>query len=99
MDEAYALSAAAPDNEVVAAEWSAMKDPAGTLFGGYVRAWQAGGAVGQAARDAAIDQVTQRFDYILCLEAAKRTRGGFCTPPGGEAGGEAAEAPAEAPPA
>ncbi len=96
MDEAFALSAAAPDNAVVAAEWSAMKDPAGALFGGFVRAWQASGSVGQAARDEAIVRVTLRFDYILCLEAAKRTKGGLCTPPGGEA---ADAPPAEAPPA
>jgi hypothetical protein len=82
MDEAHQLSAAAAENALVAAEWAAMKDSAGDLYGGFARRWQASGRVDEAARDAAMSRVTIRFDYILCLEAAKRTKAGRCTPPG-----------------
>lgn len=82
MEEAHGLAAAAPRNELVTAEWAAMKDPGGDLYGGFVRRWQASGTVDQEARGAAIDRATLRFDYILCLEAAKRTKAGRCTPPG-----------------
>jgi hypothetical protein len=81
MDESLQLSAGAADNELVAAEWAAMKDSAGDLYGGFARRWQAAGAVDQATRDAAMNRVTTRFDYILCLEAAKRTKAGRCPPP------------------
>lgn len=97
MEKAYELSAAAPDNQTVADQWAAMKNPAGDLYGGYIRRWQASGRIDQATRDAAMTRVSARFDYILCLEAAKRTKAGICTPPEG-----AAPAPGEgeaAPPA
>jgi hypothetical protein len=68
-----------------------MKDPGRDLYAGFVQRWRANGTVDQAARGAAINRVTTRFDYILCLEAAKRTKAGVCNPPG-----EAA--PASAPP-
>ncbi|MGH6923587.1 MAG: hypothetical protein ACRED5_07590 [Propylenella sp.] len=96
MDEAHRLSAAAADNELVAAEWAGMKDASGDLYGGFARRWQANGRVDEAARDAAMNRVTTRFDYILCLEAAKRTKAGRCTPPG-SAQPEAAEPGAAAP--
>ncbi len=83
LEEAHRLAAAAPDNEIVAAEWAAMKDPGHDLYGGFVRRWQASGTLNQATRDAAMDRVSARFNYLLCLEAAKKsTRGGICTPPG-----------------
>jgi hypothetical protein len=82
MEEAHELAAAAPENELVTAGWAAMKDPAGDLYGGFVRRWQASGTVNQEALSAAMDQTTVHFDYILCLEAAKRTKAGRCTPPG-----------------
>lgn len=82
IDEAIKLSSAAPDNAAVVAEWTAMKDPGGNLYGGFVRRWQASGAVDAATRDAAMARVTARFNYILCLEAAKKTtKGGVCAPP------------------
>jgi len=83
MEKAYELSAAAPDNALVVAEWAAIKDPAGSLYGGYVKRWQAKGRIDQATRDAAINKVIAHFDYLLCLEAAKRTKGGICTSPDG----------------
>jgi hypothetical protein len=91
MEKAYELSAAAPDNAVVAAEWAAIKDPGGDLYGAYVKRWQARGKVDTDTRNAAMKRVELNFDYLLCLEAAKRTRGGICAPPGG--------APAAPPPA
>jgi hypothetical protein len=96
MEKAYELSAAAPDNQTIAAEWAAMKDPAGDLYGGYVGRWRASGRIDEATRDAAIARITARFDYILCLEAAKRTKAGICTPP---AAAEPGAPPGAAPPA
>jgi hypothetical protein len=93
IENAYELSAAAPDNEAVIAAWAAMKAPEGNLYGGFVRRWQASGRIDEATRDAALDRLTVQFDYILCLEAAKRTRGGICAPPGGET--QPAPAPAQ----
>jgi hypothetical protein len=82
MEKAYELSAAAPDNQLIAAEWASMKDPTGSLYGGFVKRWQASGTLDEAARNAAVDRATVRFDYILCMEAAKRTKAGRCAPPG-----------------
>jgi hypothetical protein len=97
MEKAYELSAAGPDNATVAAEWAAMKDPGRDLYGGFASRWRASGTVDQAARDAAMNRVTGRFDYILCLEAAKRTKAGICKPP--EAAAPAAAQPDAALPA
>lgn len=83
IESAYTLSAAAPDNEAVAAAWAAVKAPDGDLYGGFVRRWQASGRVDEATRNAALERLTAQFDYILCLEAAKRTKAGICIPPGG----------------
>jgi hypothetical protein len=82
LEEGYRLAAAAPDNAAVTAEWAAMKDPGRDLYGGFVRLWQSGGTVDQATRDAAMNRVTAGFNYVLCLEAAKKTtKGGICVSP------------------
>lgn len=93
LEEAFSLSAAAPGNELVTAEWAAMKNPEGDLYRGFVRRWQARGTIDQATREAAVSRITARFDYILCLEVAKRTKAGRCTPPGA-AESAVADAPA-----
>jgi hypothetical protein len=85
MENAYQLSAAAPDNELVIVEWEAMKDPERGLYGGFVRRWQASGTIDAATRDLWMDKVTVRFNYIICLEAAKKTKAGRCTPPEADA--------------
>jgi hypothetical protein len=85
MENAYQLAAAAPNNDLVTAEWVAMKDPTRDLYGGFARRWQASGVVDAATRGLWMDKVTTRFNYILCLEAAKKTRAGRCTPPEVEA--------------
>ena len=65
----------------MAAEWAALNDPERELFGGFVRIWQARGRIDEATREAATTRITARFDYILCLEAAKRTKAGRCASP------------------
>lgn len=99
--QAHELSATAPDNQAVTGEWAAMKDPAGPLYGGYVSLWQARGRMDEATRDAATARVTAHLDYILCLEAAKRTKAGICAPPetAAPATAEPGAAPATPPPA
>jgi hypothetical protein len=82
IENAYTLSAAAPDNETVSAAWAALKAPEGDLYGGFVRQWRASGRLNEATRGAFSDRLTAQFDYILCLEAAKRTKAGVCAPPG-----------------
>ncbi len=98
LEKAYELSAAAPDNQTIADEWAAIKNPGGDLYGGYVRLWQARGRVDEATRDAAMTKVTAHLDYILCLEAAKRTKAGVCTPPETSAPAAAAPGPVPAAP-
>ncbi len=94
LEQAYELSAAAPDNEVVAAQWAVMKDPGRDLYAGFVNSWRGAGRIDEATRQAATGRITARFDYILCLEAAKRTKAGRCKSP--DAAPDSAASPATA---
>jgi hypothetical protein len=73
MSTAYELAASTPNNELVAREWVVMRDPERNLYGGFVKRWQANGAIGRAFREEASAQVAEGFDYIICLEQAKRS--------------------------
>ncbi len=94
LEQAYELSAAAADNEAIAAEWAAMKDSGRDLYAGFVNRWRAASRIDEASRQAATGRLTARFDYILCLEAAKRTKAGRCTSP--DAAPDSAASPATA---
>jgi hypothetical protein len=98
MENASTLSAAAPNNAVIAAEWAAMRNPSGALYGGFVQRWQGAGRIDDATRDPWIAQVTVRFNYIICLEAAKKTKDGVCPPPADAAPGGDSASHVEAPP-
>jgi len=74
---AYEVAASTPRNELVTQQWAVMKDPERDLYGGYVKRWQASGRISAAFRDEMLPQVSQAFDYILCLEVAKKS-GGQC---------------------
>jgi hypothetical protein len=73
MTTAYELAASTPNNELVAREWAVMRDPERDLYGGFVRRWRTNGTVGRAFREEAAAQVAEGFDYIICLEQAKRS--------------------------
>jgi hypothetical protein len=81
MNTAYELAAATPSNDLVTREWAVMRDPERDLYGGFVKRWQANGKIGKAFREEASAQVSEGFDYIICLEQAKRS-GADC-PAGG----------------
>ena len=73
MNTAYELAAATPNNELVTREWAVMRDPERDLYGGFVKRWEASGKIGRAFREEASVQVSEGFDYIICLEQAKRS--------------------------
>ena len=77
----YEAAAIAPDNEPLTRQWELMRDPQGSLFGGFVVAWQATGALDAGQRDEAAARVSAAFDHILCLEIAKGS-GGRCAAAG-----------------
>ena len=73
MNTAYELAAATPNNELVTREWAVMRDPERDLYGGFVKRWETSGKIGRAFREEASAQVSEGFDYIICLEQAKRS--------------------------
>jgi hypothetical protein len=75
---AYEAAATAGRNEQITREWELMREPSGELFGGFIRQWQTADTVSTDLRDQMIPKVSRSFDYILCLELAKKS-GGICT--------------------
>jgi len=73
MNTAYELAAATPNNELVTREWAVMRDPERDLYGGFVKRWEISGKIGRAFREEASEQISEGFDYIICLEQAKRS--------------------------
>jgi hypothetical protein len=74
---AYEAAATGGRSEQITREWELIRDPAGDLFGGFVHQWQTAGTVSGDLRDQMIPKVSRSFDYILCLELAKKS-GGIC---------------------
>lgn len=77
VEAAYQVAASTPRNELVAREWQVLKDPERDLYGGFIKRWQTSGALRTVFREEASAQVTEGFDLIICLEAAKKS-GGQC---------------------
>lgn len=80
---AYELAASTPDNELIVQQWAIMKDPERDLYGGFAKRWKASGRISDTFREEITVQVSQGYDYILCLEVAKRSPG-KCTPGSGQ---------------
>lgn len=94
-----AAAAEKPRDQLVADQWHAMADPAGNLFGGFARRWQTG-RISEQARSDYLTRITAAFNYILCLEVAKRSNGTCPVPPELQPAGAAPAAdPAGAAPA
>ena len=71
LSAAEEFAAGMPLNQLSARQWRIMNNPEGGLAGEYWVVWEAQGTVGNAARTAAMQQVSHGFDEIICLEANK----------------------------
>lgn len=71
IDAAYEFAAGMPANEIAAAEWQKLRDPAGGLYGGFLRIWREG-PLPPAFRDDKKKQIGAAFDQIICLEINKK---------------------------
>jgi len=71
VDAAYEYANGIPKNEISAKQWRILKDPDGNLLGGFFRLWEQKGTLLEGDRDAIKKNVTDGFDTIIALEAAK----------------------------
>lgn len=81
---AHEFAAGLPANQISARQWALMRDPDRALFGGFVRFWRSSGTVSPAFRDEYRGQISEAFDYIICLEANKQSRARCPAPAGAE---------------
>lgn len=72
IDSAYEFSAGMPNNQLSAQQWNILRDPAGNLYGGFVRLWKKQGTVSDFYRSEEKAQIGAAFDEIICLEANKQ---------------------------
>lgn len=72
IDQALALAASTPRNDLAARQWSVLRDPERGLYGGTIKLWRAQGALGPTYRDQKKIQIGRAFDYITCLEVNKQ---------------------------
>ncbi|MEJ8572175.1 hypothetical protein [Microbaculum marinum] len=73
LDKAYEYANGLPHNEVTAEMWWKIKSPDQPLVGGYLALWRTRGKVTPALADEYQTQVAEAFDYLICLEANKKT--------------------------
>lgn len=73
LSAAYEFVHGMKGNDLSAAQWQLMRDPGGNLMGGFVGFWQRKGSLSPAFRDEYHGQIADAFDYIICLEANKRS--------------------------
>lgn len=73
LSSAYEFVHGMKGNQLSADQWQLMRDPGKNLMGGFVGFWQSKGSVGPAFRDEYHGQIAEAFDYIICLEANKRS--------------------------
>ena len=71
VDAAYEYANGIPKNDISANQWKILKDPDGNLLGGFFRLWKEKSALLKGDRDANKKNVTDSFDRIIALEAAK----------------------------
>jgi hypothetical protein len=72
IDTAYEFAAGMPYNGIVAAEWELLRDPKGGLYGGFIKVWRKEGTVSVGYRIEKKRQISDAFDYIICIEANKQ---------------------------
>jgi hypothetical protein len=82
IDAAHEMARSTPNNDLVAREWAIMRDPDRDLYGGFVKRWQTSGKISPPFREEMVAQVSEGFDFIICLEAAKQS-GERCATGGG----------------
>jgi hypothetical protein len=72
INAAYEFAAGLPNNQIAAAQWQLIRDPAGGLYGDFVAIWMRAGTLSPAFRAEKKRQIGQAFDYLICLEANKQ---------------------------
>jgi hypothetical protein len=72
IDKAYEYAKGLPANQITAEQWAILKDPKGSLLGGFLETWRKEGKVSKTYATEKKAQLAQAFDYIICLEANKR---------------------------
>lgn len=74
LDEAYEFANGIENNNEAAKLWDILRDPNGSLIGGFVTNWQTefpGGASASFVEEVG-DNLSDNFDRLICLEANKR---------------------------
>ena len=73
LSAAYEFVNGMKGNDISAAQWQLMRDPDKNLMGGFVGFWEEADTVSPAFSDEYRGQIAEAFDYIICLEANKRS--------------------------
>jgi hypothetical protein len=74
IDAAYEFAAGQAYNTIVATQWDILRDPNGGLYGGFVKTWSGlpTKTVSKAYISEKKKQISDAFDYIICVEANKQ---------------------------
>ena len=68
---AYEYANGIPKNQISASQWRILKDPDGGLLGGFLKLWEDQGTLLEGDIKASKKNVSDAFDTIIELEAAK----------------------------
>jgi hypothetical protein len=73
LEKAYEYANGLPNNQITSAMWLLIKSPDQPLLGGYLEFWRARGILSSEFVDEQKIQVAEAFDYLICLEANKKS--------------------------
>jgi hypothetical protein len=79
-DSAASAAASVEKNEAVVAAWGVIRGPQSGSAVEYFNTWKQRGAMRPAIRAEKKAQIGRHFDYLICLEAAKKS-GATCNNP------------------
>ena len=71
VEAAYEYANGIPKNQFSANQWRILKDPNGGLLGGFLKLWEDQGTLREGDIKASKKNVSDGFDTIIELEAAK----------------------------
>ena len=71
---AYEFAAGTPNNQISAEQWRLLRDPDGDLYGLFLNYWRQRGHLAPAQSEQLGAQISEAYDYIICLEANKQAQ-------------------------
>jgi hypothetical protein len=71
MDKAYEFAKGRPKNELSTKQWEAVRDPERNSLGGFLKAWETRGVLGETFVSEAKKVVADHLDQISGLESGK----------------------------